>query len=126
MNLPPLVAVADDDPIMRRICDLQLRQAGLRVAVFPTGRDLLEAWARLRPAALILDFELPDFDGTQILRRLRADPAGAAVPVVCITGHAFGDVAERLKAAGATRVFSKPFSPALLVRTIRELIVPAA
>lgn len=72
------------------------------------------------PDVILVDLMMPEMDGYEVCRRLKADPATAAVPVVLLTARR--DLDERLLAeTGAAGVLFKPFQPQDLARQVREL-----
>jgi two-component system cell cycle response regulator DivK len=75
---------------------------------YETGMEALAGIPALRPDLVLLDVSLPEMDGTEVLRRLRADPALAAVPVVAVTAHAMAGDRERYLALGFDDYVTKP------------------
>jgi CheY-like chemotaxis protein len=71
-----------------------------------TGLDRAEQW---RPDLVLLDLELPDISGEQVLAELRADPATRAIPVIVVSADVDPDVHHRILAGGARFVLTKPF-----------------
>ncbi|MDB4993628.1 MAG: sensory box histidine kinase/response regulator [Myxococcaceae bacterium] len=99
------VLVADDDDLTRAMVCRQLQQIGFHAS---EARDGEEAILRARvapPALLILDLVMPNVDGFEVLRRLRAE--GSKVPVVVLTGKDLGVDEERLLSEGFARVVRK-------------------
>ena len=74
-----------------------------------------------RPDLVLLDLNLPDIQGEEVLRRLRADPTTATVPVVVISGDATPGQASRLRRVGADDYLTKPFDIARLLGVIDAL-----
>src|SRR5699024_5886942 len=98
----PLVLLADDSMSVRRLAQHLLQSNGYRVI---TAADGLEALALLEqedpPAMLLVDVEMPDMDGMELLRRLRADERYKRLPVVMLTAHAAGPISQKAIALGA-------------------------
>lgn len=115
------VLVAEDDVAMLRLYQLQLKRAGYQGYYYANATDAIAALPTVRPDLAVLDYDLPDHNGVSILEAMRTTGTNA-VPVVFITGQGKASIREELLAAGAMAVFSKPFSPALLIGKIRELI----
>jgi two-component system response regulator MprA/two-component system response regulator PrrA len=86
------------------------------------GRAALEAAERVRPAVVLLDLSMPDLDGLEVLRRLRADAATNELPVVLLSAQAQEADVERGFATGASAYVKKPFSPRELVERVSELL----
>ncbi|TME30570.1 MAG: response regulator [Chloroflexi bacterium] len=102
------VLVIEDDNDIRRLITDALRNAGLDVvAAVDAGQALRTALAR-KPAAVVLDIGLPDFDGTQFVARWRERrPDASDVPIVVVSGRA--DRREIASLLGAAYVCGKPF-----------------
>lgn len=108
----PLVLLADDSMSVRRLAQHLLQTHGYRVA---TAADGLEALQLLEeghiPALLIADVEMPDMDGMELLRRVRADARFKQLPVVMLTAHTAGPVSQKAIDMGAQAFLTKPYSP---------------
>ncbi len=86
MSVPPArILVADDEPLVREFLRDLLASEGYEVAVFATGRQLIEAVPIFPPDAVVVDMMMPGLSGTEVLAALRR--AGRAVPVILISGH---------------------------------------
>lgn len=116
------ILVVDDDIAMIRLYQLQLRLAGWEGFYFRDGTSALQQAAAIGPHLALLDYELPDFNATDLMKGLFAIPALAEMPVVLVTGQVRPEVNQALLEAGADAIFSKPFSPAQLLRKMRELL----
>ncbi|MFZ7310700.1 hybrid sensor histidine kinase/response regulator [Comamonas jiangduensis] len=117
----PLVLLADDSMSVRRLAQHLLQASGYRVA---TAADGLEALQLLEeghlPALLIVDVEMPDMDGMELLRRVRADARFQHLPVVMLTAHAAGPVSHKAISMGAQAFLTKPYSPNELLAQVRR------
>jgi CheY-like chemotaxis protein len=114
--------VVDDEPMIRKLLQLQLQQLGFRVLVAADGREALGLYQTRRSAIalVLLDVRMPDLDGPQTLAALRQyDPAVCAC---FLTGHAGEYTEEYLLERGAARVFAKPLRSAELGSGLREVI----
>jgi CheY-like chemotaxis protein len=89
------------------------------------GRLGLDLARRDPPRLVLLDLHLPDIDGHEVLRALRADPRTAELPVVVLSADATERQTERLLADGATAYITKPIDIAQFLRTIDELLAAA-
>jgi CheY-like chemotaxis protein len=105
----------EDEPDIREVVQLSLAlMDGWNVESVASGR---EAFAVLRAAApdlVLLDYMMPEMDGTAILAALQADPATRHIPVVFMTARTMPAEVARLVAAGAVAVIAKPFDPMTL------------
>ena len=116
------VLVVDDHEDNRRILRDLLTSAGYEVLEAVTGEQAVaEAEARV-PDLILMDIQLPGIDGYEATRRIKANPALRAIPLVVVTSYALsGDDAKAL-AAGADGYVSKPFSPRAMLAKVRELV----
>jgi cyclic di-GMP phosphodiesterase len=115
----PLIVVVDDDPANRQLLEIMLTRQGCRVVLFEDGGAALDAAPALGPDLFLLDVEMPGLDGIQLTRRLRADPATAATPIILVTGRTSLDDKIAGLDAGATDFVTKPFVPAELAARVR-------
>ena len=119
---PPHILVADDDALVADLLQHRLSGRGYRVSIARDGGEALALAARDRPDAVLLDAMMPMLDGYEVLRRLRADPALAQVPVVMLTARKQeGDIVRALD-LGASDFVVKPFIPEELLSRLARLI----
>jgi CheY-like chemotaxis protein len=114
------VLVVDDQPLLRDVQVMLLREAGYVATALSGAREALERLGDLRPDLILLDLSMPDMDGYQFLRRLRADDVWRRLPVIVATGL----TAEEMKPIDEP-VLAKPFSDVALLSSVRRLIGPA-
>ena len=116
------VLVIEDDNDIRRLITDALRNVGLDVvAAVDAGQALRTALAR-KPAAVVLDIGLPDFDGTQFIARWRERrPDASDVPIVIVSGRA--DRREIASLLGAAYVCGKPFIVDDLVDQVERAVL---
>jgi two-component system, OmpR family, response regulator len=111
------VLIADDSRILRRLITLSLtRVGGLDVIESADGRQAVELAQREHPDAVLLDVQMPGFDGPAVLASLSADPGTTGIPVVFLTAECDPSEHARLRALGARGVLQKPFDPETLPR----------
>lgn len=124
--MAPRVLLAEDEPNIVESLTFLLERAGFGVTVVSDGQGALTAALETPPHVMILDVMLPTLDGFEILRRLRADDRGRAVPVIMLTAK--GQRADREAAlnSGADLFISKPFSNSGLIEAVRRLAGAAA
>jgi CheY-like chemotaxis protein len=116
-----VLVVEDDEKSSRLMCELfRLRSYTPRAVA--TGALALEAARELSPKLILMDIQLPDMNGSAVLRALRADPATASIPVVAVTALAMDGDRERLLADGFDAYVSKPIDVATLVDQLVPLI----
>ena len=102
------VLVADDDEASLRVAAAALRTAGHEPLLARNGEQCLQIAAENAPALVLLDVHMPDMDGLEVLRRLRADERTSGFAVVAFTAHAMKGDAERLLALGFDGYVGKP------------------
>lgn len=117
---PLRVLLVDDEPSITQLLALALRYDGWQVEVAANGAEAVEAAAVCKPHVIVLDVMLPDFDGMQVLSRLRSK--GDLVPVLFLS--ALGSVDDRVKGltAGGDDYMVKPFSIEELIARLRALV----
>lgn len=115
------ILIAEDDFIVSKLYQMYFRRSGLHGSFFNTGAGVLESASHERPDLVLLDYELPDICGPEVMHELRKIPGCEGVPVIFVTSRATPEVAAQLRAEGAHEVFGKPFPPAELIQLIREL-----
>lgn len=120
-TLARTILVVDDDADARRIARTWLEGAGRRVLEAADGRECVRVAHDERPDAILLDLILPDVDGWEAARTLRADPATAGIPILALTGLAFPVLRKRAVEAGCDVVLTKPVSPTRLLQEIDSL-----
>ena len=117
---PVRVLVVDDESNLTELLSMALRYEGWEVRAAGTGLKAVKAAREFQPDAVVLDMMLPDFDGLEVLRRMRAD--NDAVPVLFLTAKdAVEDRVAGLTAGGDDYV-TKPFSLEEVVARLRALM----
>lgn len=118
----PTILIADDDELLAALVQFKLEAAGHTVMVAEDGAAALAAVARRRPDLIVLDAMMPVLTGSEVLARLKADPATASVPVIMLTARrAQDDVVSALR-AGAADYLTKPFIPEELVARVETAL----
>ncbi|GAC1518220.1 MAG: response regulator transcription factor [Acidimicrobiales bacterium] len=120
MSEPPRILVVDDEPYIADLVTMGLRYQGYDVETVGAGRPALAAAAKRHPDLVILDVMLPDLDGFEVCRRMRAD--GIDAPVIFLTAKdAITDRVEGLSIGGDDYV-TKPFSLEELAARVRAVL----
>jgi two-component system, cell cycle response regulator DivK len=114
--------VADDDPLMRRLCAGILQLAGCQVITAKDGREAVELATRELPQLIIMDVMMSGMSGVEALQKLRQAEVTKSIPVIMITGTVDQKTREGLAASGAALILPKPFRAAQLVKAIRRVI----
>ena len=119
MNLSNQILVVEDEPSVGEVVQLYLRRAGFNVTLVQSGQKALSLLETQTPTLVILDLMLPDVDGWEITRRLRA---AGDTPIIMLTARR----EERDRIAGlemgADDFVVKPFSPQELVSRVRAVL----
>ncbi len=117
------VLVVDDDPDSREVVREVLEQAGAVVVVAGSAHEALQAIAERPPDVLLSDLGMPEEDGYQLMRRVRAlDPAsGGSVPAAALTAYTQAEDRRAAQEAGFQGYLSKPIDPAELTAAVARL-----
>jgi DNA-binding response OmpR family regulator len=115
------ILVVDDDPFMRDIVTTQLSASGYAVVAAPRGEGVIEIFHHLKPAAIILDFAMPDMSGLEVLERLRREADGGRVPVLMLTAWSSDEAKVSTTRLGA-KWLEKPVLGEKLLAEINEAV----
>jgi DNA-binding response OmpR family regulator len=115
------ILVVDDEESVVEVVSLYLRRDGFQVRVASDGRQALDEIQFQLPTLVVLDVMLPELDGLEIMRRLRADPS-SDIPVILLTARS--QEVDRIYGLelGADDYVTKPFSPAELVSRVKAVL----
>lgn len=110
-NAKPKVLVVDDDPLMRRIVTQSLERAAYELIEAESGISGIQCAIEQHPDLILLDVMMPEMDGFEVIRRLRAHPMTQGVPIILLT--ALGEMSEKVYGMqlGADDYMTKPFDP---------------
>jgi CheY-like chemotaxis protein len=116
------IALVEDNPDNRLLVRVILDSL-YEVTEYETGFAALEALQKEKPSLVLLDVSLPEMDGTEVLRRIRADPGLRDLPVIALTAHAMAGDREKYLAAGFDEYVTKPIvDETLLLNAIKKLL----
>lgn len=101
------IAVVEDNADNRLLVAAML-EGSYQVTAYETGADALRGLEANRPDLVLLDISLPEMDGTEVLRRIRASPALRSLPVIALTAHAMAGDRDRYLALGFDYYVAKP------------------
>lgn len=120
------ILIVEDDPDIADLVARYLDKAGFTTERAASGREALQAIAAKAPDLLVLDLMLPQVDGLEVCRLVRANEATSAIPIIMLTARA--EESERIVGLeiGADDYLTKPFSPHELVARVRALLRRAA
>jgi len=117
------ILAVDDDPIMQQILQATLQAEGYEFLLSQNGGNALPMAIAEKPDLIVLDVNLPDMNGMDVCRALKAEEKTKHIPVLMLTGEA-REVASRVQGLdlGAEDYLFKPISPRMLVSRIRSLL----
>lgn len=116
------ILIADDRPSSRELLRLVLERAGYDVTEAEDGKAALERAHDSSPDLILLDLQMPEMDGYQVLAALRSDPRFRAMPILALTASAMRGDRERILGAGFTDYLAKPAGPEILRDTVARLL----
>ncbi|RDI61256.1 adenylate/guanylate cyclase domain-containing protein [Microvirga subterranea] len=122
MRERPLILVVDDIAENVDIVTTRLIATGYDVEIARNGREAIDQAYRVRPDMILLDVMMPDIDGIEVTRRLKADEAMRAIPILLLTAKAGKDDVVTGLDAGGDDYITKPFDQATLVARVRSLL----
>ena len=103
-----VVLIVDDEPDNLGVVEKVLSFNGATTHVAKNGVEGLEILERVMPTFILLDLSMPEMDGWEMLRQVRANPSTAHLPVIALTAHAMPEDVERAKQAGFDGYVIKP------------------
>lgn len=120
------IGLVEDDVLVQKMMILVLKSEGFECVLCPTGGQALERLPKDRPDLILLDVNLPDIDGHEVCRRLKADAFTRDIPVIMLTGEA-RELSQRVRGLelGAEDYLFKPISPKVLIARIRAILQSA-
>ncbi len=120
------ILVVDDDVDSLKLIGLTLQRQGFEISAASTGKQALEKARSELPDLVILDVMMPDMDGVEVCRRLRADTSTKSISVIMFTAKAMVDDKVAGFEAGADDYLTKPTHPAELVSRVKALLARRA
>jgi DNA-binding response OmpR family regulator len=118
-----MILIVDDDPAVTTLLRLSFELEGHVVMTAASGAEAMELARQIHPAAMVVDVMMPEMDGLELIRRLRANDATANIPIVCCSARALAGDVEAGLAAGADDYVTKPFEPMELVERVELRLV---
>jgi two-component system cell cycle response regulator DivK len=114
-----ILVVEDNEMNMKLFRDVLVAK-GFRALEATTGGEAVDVAVEHAPDLVLMDIQLPDADGVDVLRRLRTDDRTADIPVLAVTAQAMRGDRERFLAAGFDGYVSKPVNIGELIGTVRQ------
>jgi two-component system cell cycle response regulator DivK len=116
------ILYVEDNEFNRKIVRDLLKRTTYALIEANDGEAGVATALEKRPDLVLMDIQLPKISGIEATRRLRADPATAATPIIAITSFALYGDDQKAKEAGATAYLTKPYSPKELLTLIRSIL----
>ena len=118
----PRILVVEDNEDNRDSLARRLERRGFEVLLARDGKHGVEMAAAEKPDLILMDMNMPEMDGWEATRKIKAAPDGAAVPVIALTAHAMTGDRERALEAGCSDYHTKPIEFPKLVAQIETLL----
>jgi FixJ family two-component response regulator len=115
-----LVAVVDDDELMRSALQGMLKSVGLLSQAFASAEEFLESGQQQQTACLITDIQMPGMSGLELQAKLNAEHR--RIPTIFITAHGDGRIRMQALRAGAVEFLAKPFDDGVLIESVRAAL----
>ncbi|KPF85215.1 response regulator [Novosphingobium sp. AAP93] len=116
-----ILVVEDNDLNRKLFCDV-LKAGGFAVEPLADGRDVLVRAREFVPNLIIMDIQLPNISGLELIEALKGDPALRAIPVLAVTAYAGKGDEERIREAGAEGYLAKPVSIGPFMMAVKALV----
>ena len=118
----PKILLVEDNEMNRDMLSRRLTRNGFEVVMAVDGGEGVAMAASEKPDLILMDMSLPVMDGWEATRRVKADAATQAIPVIALTAHALVEDRERAKAAGCDEFDTKPVELPRLLEKINRLL----
>lgn len=119
--------IVDDSKVMRDMIAACLRPlAGAAFEFAGSGLEAIERLSLNEFALIVLDLNMPDIGGVEVVEFVRAQDRLRSLPILIVTTRGDEGSRQQVLAAGASRYMTKPFTPEQILTAVRELLVPTA
>jgi CheY-like chemotaxis protein len=119
-NRQTRILVADDDPVILRLLQVNFNLEGYEVHTATRGEEALDKAKEHLPDVILLDVMMPGVDGWEVCRRLKEDEATAAIPVIFLSARAQDQDRRRGYELGVVAYVTKPFDPGELIEVVQR------
>ena len=121
----PKILLVEDNELNRDMLSRRLIRRGYDITIAVDGREALEKAVSDSPDLILMDLSLPEIDGWEATRRLKADAATQHIPVIALTAHAMSGDREKALDAGCNDFDTKPVELSRLIEKIDALLLTA-
>jgi two-component system cell cycle response regulator DivK len=120
--VPKRILVVEDNDLNRKLfCDV-LKANGFEVVPVADGQNVIPTARKFKPHAVVLDIQLPNVSGLELIETFIADSALRAIPILAVTAYAGKGDEEKIRAAGARDYLAKPVSITPFMMAVRGLM----
>lgn len=120
------ILLVEDNEFNRDMLSRRLARKGFSILIAEDGSRGIKMTREKMPDLILMDVSLPDIDGLEITRQLKADPQTRRIPIIVITAHAMVGDRQQSLAAGADDYHIKPVDLSTLLTQIQALLPPSA
>ena len=120
----PVILIVDDNEDNRDLFAMMLARLGYEIELAVDGLDGVERARTLRPGVILMDLAMPNMDGFEATRQIRALPELASVRIIAVTASYDTVSAQRALAAGCDEVLAKPCAPEVLTACVEAGLTP--
>jgi two-component system chemotaxis response regulator CheY len=117
-----IIMTVDDSASIRQMVGFTLRQAGYQVIEAVDGKDALTKSSGAGIHMVVTDLNMPNMDGIELIRKLRAAPKFKFIPIIMLTTESQAEKKQAGKEAGATGWIVKPFKPEQLLAVVKKVL----
>lgn len=116
------VVIIEDNNDNLTLLSVILEKNGCEVLVAGTGREGVELAIRERPDLVLLDIQLPDMNGLEVLKTIRSSEVNGDIPVIAVTSLAMHGDREKMLAAGCDGYIEKPIDPMRFLQKVKNIL----
>lgn len=120
------ILVVEDNPDTMYLVCFMLNNHGYSVLQAWNGRESVEMAIRERPDLILMDIQLPDMDGLEATRQIRASPVDDSIPIAALTSYALANDRQQALAAGCSGYIEKPIDPDQFLNQIQHFLTPSS
>ena len=117
------ILIVEDNPLHTRLIEMTLRAKNYTLLKATDGEEALDIATRERPDLILMDLNLPEMTGFEVIKKLRENPAFSHTPIIAITAYAMKEDRERLIESGCDTYLTKPINTRELPRIIAEMLL---